>query len=201
MDLINGNIFDVDQVNLLIHSRRSVYTNQFISGKPIPEEIIRQLLENANWAPTHKNTEPWRFVIFSGNGLKKLAEFQAALYKKNSGERYKEEKFEKLLKTPTECSHVIALCMKRSLDVNIPEIEEIAAVACAVQNLYLSACAYGLGGYWGTGGITYDEEAKPFFSLGEKDRLMGFFYLGFVRVPSPKGFRKPVEDKIIWVNQ
>jgi nitroreductase len=201
MDSTNGNKFDINQINLLIHTRRSVYTNQFISGKVIPEEIIRQLLENANWAPTHKNTEPWRFVIFSGDGLKRLAEFQAALYKKNSGQRYKEEKFEKLLKTPSECSHVIALCMKRSLDVNIPEIEEIAAVACAVQNLYLSTCAYGLGGYWSTGGVTYDEEAKPFFNLGEMDKLMGFFYLGFVRLPSPKGLRRPIEDKIVWVNQ
>ncbi len=201
MDSTNGNKFDINQINLLIHSRRSVYTNQFISGKVIPEEIIRQLLENANWAPTHKNTEPWRFVIFSGHGLKRLAEFQAVLYKKNSGQRYKEEKFEKLLKTPSECSHVIALCMKRSLDVNIPEIEEIAAVACAVQNLYLSTCAYGLGGYWSTGGVTYDEEAKPFFNLGEMDKLMGFFYLGFVRLPSPKGLRRPIEDKIVWVNQ
>jgi nitroreductase len=201
MDLMSENKFDVDQINLLLRSRRSVYTNQFMSGKVIPDEIIHQLLENANWAPTHKNTEPWRFVIFSGDGLKRLAEFQAELYRKNSAERYREEKFQKLLKSPLECSHVIALCLKRSTEVDIPEIEEIAAVACAVQNLYLSTCAYGLGGYWSTGGITYEEEAKPFFNLSTKDKLMGFFYLGFVRLPSPKSLRRPVDDKIVWVNQ
>ena len=150
MDLTNENHFDINQINRLIYSRRSVYTNQFVPGKVIPAEIIRQLLENANWAPTHKNTEPWRFVVFSGKGLQSLAEFQSTLYRKNAGENYKQDKFEKLLRTPMESSHAIALCMKRSLEVSIPEIEEIAAVACAVQNLYLSTNAYGLGGYWST---------------------------------------------------
>ena len=47
-----------------------------------------------------------------------------------------------------------------------PEVEEICATATAVQNIYLSVCAYGVGGYWTTGGITYNEKAKPFFELG-----------------------------------
>lgn len=52
--------------------------------------------------------------------------------------------------------------MKRTTNKNIPEVEDIEAVACAVQNMYLSVTAYGLGGYWTTGGVTYKEEAKSF---------------------------------------
>ena len=187
-----------EQVDELIKNRRSVYTNQFVKGKKIPDEIIMQLLENANWAPTHKNTEPWRFVIFKEDGLQKLATFQAELYKKTAGEKYKQGKYEKLLITPLECSHVIAIGMKRS--DNIPEMEEIAAVACAVQNLHLSAVAHNIGGYWSTGGITYTPEAKSFFGLNEADKLLGFFYVGYVQVPSAKGLRKPISEKIIWVD-
>ncbi len=192
---------DPKQLDALIASRRSVFTNQFVPGKIIPDNIIQQLLENANWAPTHKLTEPWRFTVFSGKGLKKLAEFQATLYKKNAGDKFRQDKHEKLLRTPLECSHVIALGMKRHKEANIPEMEEIAAVAAAVQNIYLSTTAYGIGGYWSTGGITFDEEAKPFFDLGPDDRLMGFFYLGYVQIPSPQGKRKPVKEKIVWVRE
>ena len=160
-------------MNLLFKMRRSVYPDQFISGKKIPDEIVMQLLENANWAPTHKRTEPWRFVIFTGEGLKKFAEYQAELYKKNAGEKFKQAKYEKLLSTPLLCSHIIAIGMKRS--GLIPEIEEVEAVACAVENLFLSMTAYGLGGYWSTGGVTYMDEAKSFFELNEADKLLGVF--------------------------
>ena len=192
---------DVEQINWLIQNRRSVFVSQFAKGKHIPDEIVMQLLENANWAPTHKKTEPWRFTVFTGDGLKKLAEFQSALYKENAGEKFKQPVYEKLLATPLLCSHIISIGMKRTTEVPIPEMEEIAAVACAVQNLYLSATAYGVGGYWTTGGITFDEEAKEFFGLGKEDKLMGFFYLGCIEIPSVKGTRGAIEDKTIWVRE
>ena len=194
-------VFSPAAVDLLIRSRRSVYANQFVQGKTIPDETIMQLLENANWAPNHKNTEPWRFVVFKGEGLKKLALFQSTLYKKEAGDKFKQDKYEKLLTTPLTCSHIIAIGMKRSVEVSIPEIEEVAAVACAVQNIYLSVTAYGLGGYWSTGGVTYSPQAKPFFGLNERDKLLGFFYLGYIQTPSGKGSRKPLQDKTTWINE
>jgi len=192
-------MFDAEQTNLLIRSRRSVFADQFVPGKKIPDEIVLQLLENANWAPSHKLTEPWRFTIFTENGLKTFARFQADLYRKNAAEKFKQDKYEKLLKTPLLCSHIISLGMKRNPVV--PEVEEIAAVACAVQNLYLSTVAHSLGGYWGTGGVTYDKEAKSFFGLQDEDKLLGFFYLGYVQIPSVQSSRKPVEEKITWVRE
>lgn len=69
-----------------------------------------------------------------------------------------------------------------------------------MQNLHLSAHDYGLGGYWSSGGITYTEEAKAFFGLGPEDRLLGFFQLGYIDVPSVPGQREPVQDKTRWVS-
>ncbi len=190
---------DAGQFNELIKSRRSVFPRQFVKGKHIPDEIIMQLLENANWAPNHKNTEPWRFHIFTGAGLKKFATFQAELYKKKSGENFKQDRYEKLLNNPLEASHIISIGMKRSVEISIPEVEEIAAVACAIQNIYLSTTVYGIGGYWTTGGVTFDEEAKEFFGLGKQDKLLGFFYLGYIETPSVQGKRGAIENKTVWV--
>lgn len=197
---MNKDRISIDQVNYLIRSRRSVFPDQFEEGRQIPDEVIWGLLENANWAPNHKHTEPWRFQVFTGDARKRFAGFQAARYKENIGERFKQEKYDKLLTTPLSCSHIIAIICRTDPEVNLPEMEEIAAVACAVQNIYLSLAAYGIGGYWSTGGMTYDPAASGFLGLGEEDRLMGFFYLGYVRVPSVKGKRGRVEDKTIWVS-
>lgn len=187
-----------DAVNQLIRERRSVFVQQFEPGKKVPDEIVWQALENANWAPSHKLTQPWRFTVFTGAGLQKLAGQQAAIYKEFAGPKFKQNKYEQLLVQPQQCSHVIAIGCKRNID-QLPEMEEIAAVACAVQNIYLTVASYGIGGYWSTGGITFIEEAKALFDLGPDDILMGFFYLGYIKVQSATGVRKPVKEKVKWV--
>jgi nitroreductase len=192
--------YNIEEFNQLIRNRRSVFVKQYDETKRVDDEIVEQILENATWAPNHGQTEPWHFVVFTQEGLQKLATFQSELYKSTS-QNFKEATYKTLQTNPLKASHVIALCMKRSPEKKFPEVEEIAAVACAVQNIYLSVTAYGLGGYWTTGGITYNEKAKPFFGLEEEDKLLGFFYLAHVAIPSPKGIRKPVKEKMVWVNQ
>lgn len=157
-----------------------------------------QILENANWAPTHKRTEPWRFSVFSGNGLQKLADFQAGLYEQVAKKRgdYNEIVHGKMGKNPLKCSHVISIGMARN--ELVPEVEEIASVAAAVQNMKLTAHANGVGCYWGSGGITYMEEAKEFFNLGTADKLLGFLYMGLPESSQNQGNRTPIEDKTTW---
>ncbi|MCY1560071.1 hypothetical protein D9M68_971660 [compost metagenome] len=89
--------------------------------------------------------------------------------------------------------------MKRTPNKNIPEIEDVEAVSCAVQNIYLSVTAYGLGGYWTTGGVTFREQAKAFFGLGEEDKLLGFFYIGHIALPSGAATRADLDTKVTWV--
>ena len=190
-----------DLFNELVRNRRSVFPDQLIPGKKANDEIIKEILVNATWAPNHGQQQPWQFTVFTGEGLKKLASFQSELYKQEAGDQFKEITYNKLLQNPLKASHIIAIGMKRTITKNIPEIEDIEAVACAVQNIYLSVAAYGLGGYWTTGGITYNEKAKYFFGLGEQDRLLGFFYIGHVAIPSTGATRLPVEQKVFWVKE
>ncbi len=186
-------------LNELIKNRRSVFPDQFDAGKKVDDAIIEQILINATWAPNHGACEPWHFTVFAGDGLKAFANFQSNLYKEQAGESFNEGKYNKLQQQPLKASHIISLSMKRSFKKGIPEIEDIEAVACAVQNIYLTVAAYGLGGYWTSGGITYNEKAKPFLGLGEEDKLLGFFYIGHVAIPTPAGKRKPLSEKTNWV--
>jgi nitroreductase len=40
----------------------------FLSNLFFSDEDISLLLEAANWAPTHKRSEPWRYVVIPGPG-------------------------------------------------------------------------------------------------------------------------------------
>ena len=62
---------DVDATLELIKRRRSVFPKDF-SGQRVPRAALEQCLEAANWAPTHGKTEPWRFVVFEGDGIASL---------------------------------------------------------------------------------------------------------------------------------
>lgn len=190
-----------NELSTLIRTRYSVFPDQFEAGEKADDTLIQEMLENANAAPNHGREQPWHFVVFTGAGLQKLADFQSALYKERAGSAFKEATWNKLRQNPLKASHVVAICLKRSKNPNIPEVEDIAAVAAAVQNMALSVHAYGLGGYWGSGGVTYYPEAKEFFGLGPDDRLLGFFYIGIVAVPSAGSKRIPISEKSTWITE
>ncbi len=188
--------------NTFLRSRRSIFPKDY-TGEMIDESIIHEILENANWAPTHKFTEPWRFIVYSGEGRKKLASTQAEVYKQVT-ERdgtFKEDRYNNLLTKPLESSHIVLVYMKRDEKKSVPEIEEAGAVFCAVQNMYLTATAYEVGCYLSTGGVTYFPESRKAFGLSDDDRIIGFFHLGIPKPATRTSRRKPVAEKIAWVKE
>jgi nitroreductase len=193
--------YHTEEINTLIRNRRSVFPKDY-TGEKVADHIVTQMLENANWAPSHKLTEPWRFVVFTGEGLKELAEFQGACYKLVTAKdgSFREERYQGLITKPMQSSHIISIGMKRDERKSVPEVEELGAVFCAVQNMYLTATAYQVGCYLSSGGVTYFEEAKEFFGLGADDRLLGFLHVGMPKGISPEGKRKPVSAKVRWVS-
>lgn len=193
---------DISQtLNTLIRERRSSFPAQY-TGEKVADNIIHQMLENATWAPNHGKTEPWKFFVFTGKGLENFAKAQAEAYKNRTPtENFDENKYQKFYENPMKASHVIAICMQRQETEKIPEIEEISAVACAVQNMYLTATAYDVGAYWNTGGFTYWQEGKDLLGLGQKDKLMGFFYVGVLAKNSPDSTRKPISQKMEWIDE
>jgi nitroreductase len=192
--------FDLAAVTQLIQQRRSIKPKDF-SGEPIPRQAIEQLLANAHWAPTHGQTEPWHFVVFSGDGLRQFGEAHAELYREHTPDSaFKQAKYDKMQQVPLLCSHLIVICMRPGNLDKIPEVEEIAAVAAAVQNLHLSATAMGLAGYWSSGGMTYHPAMREWLGLQAPDRVLGFFMLGRLQGSWPQGRRKAAwEDKVRWV--
>src|SRR5687768_823153 len=130
---------NAETIDKIIHERRSIFPQDY-TGEKVDDSIVEKMIENATWAPTHKLTEPWRFMVFTGEGIRKLAELQAAVYKSvtEADGTYKEERYQNLLTKPLLSSHIIAIAMKRDEKKSVPEVEEVGAVFCAIQNLYLT---------------------------------------------------------------
>ena len=184
-------------INKAIRSRRSVYPLQYID-KPIAKEIIEELLLNANHAPTHRLTEPWRFKVFTGNGKVKLGEFLAEKYRETE-ENFNTSKFEKIKTNPTKAGAVLAVLLHRDPKERVPEWEEIAAVSCAVENIWIALNQYGLGGYWSTPKLS--RYLGEHVNLQEYESCIGFFYLGYCE-PSDKIIpKKPIEEKVEWISE
>jgi nitroreductase len=191
---------DLTQLSQVIRNRRSVKP-ALLSSRPVDLALVERLLDNANWAPTHGLTEPWRFRLFAGDSRQGLANTLQTLYEEHTpAEGYRPEKFEKLGKNPLLAPVVIALGMHRDATGKIPEIEEIAAVACAVQNLHLSASIAGLGGFWSSPPIVYSEGMREFLGLDPGGKCLGLFYLGWPEKGAvlPQSRRGSVSDKITW---
>lgn len=179
-----------------IKYRRSIfppsYTNQEIS-----KETLIALLECANNAPTHKRTEPWRFTVFRNNGLPKLAEKMAELYKESTTEgQFMQKKYDVTYEKITQSSAVLAIIVDYS--GKVPEWEELAAVSCAVQNIWLAAAAKGIGSYWSSPAPATDQ-LHEFLNLKENQHCLGLFYMGYHSEPERESIRTPISEKITWV--
>jgi nitroreductase len=191
--------FNLSEINELIKNRRTIYPEQF-SARKVHKEQIEMLLTNAQWAPTHGNTQPWRFHVFTDGGLQKLSTFLGETYLKlTAPEQQNDAKLAKMLRRPLISSAVIVVSMKRQEEEKIPEIEEIEAVACAIQNMHLSCTAYGLGGFWATPKLIYSSEMTSFLGLSERDKCLGIFYVGYPEIEWPKAHRRPVEYNTTWI--
>ncbi|MDX5422887.1 MAG: nitroreductase [Hymenobacteraceae bacterium] len=187
-------------ISEIIQKRRTTKPPQ-MNGKRIPDEQVKQLLELADWPPTHGYTEPWRFRVYAGDKVKDFCQTHADLYRAHTApDKFMDLKHEKLLHMGDKASHVIIACMRRGDLPKIPALEEIASTSCAIQNILLGATALGIASYWGSGGMAYQPAMKDFLQLREEDLVLGILYLGYTDIPLPEGKRTvPLEEKVEWM--
>jgi len=189
----------IEQVSDWIRSRQSVYPEMF-TGEKVDDQLIYTILMNANSAPSHRHTEPWRFHIVTPEALEEFKSFFLATYTKvHSGPSFKESKYNKINKRILACSHILIITMQRDLNDSVPEWEEIAAVGCAIENIYLSLTPAGIAGYWSSP-LYLMENIESYIKLQEGERCLGLFYIGVPQSDLPPLINKrPLEEKINWI--
>ncbi len=163
----------------LIHGRRSHFVKEF-NGLPVPDDVIARMLENARWAPSHKLTLPWRFRVFEGADKSALCNAMEQYYLQNTpAESFDERKLSKIRTYAFKVSHIISIGFEPS--GKVPEWEELAATAMAVQNMYLTLTDHPhAAGYWTTGNGAGSDFMKQQTGLPDSAVQLGFFFVGMV---------------------
>lgn len=188
---------DIEVLKKIIIRRRSIFPVSY-TKEEIPVDVIKQILESANYAPTHKLTEPWRFVVFRNEGKINFANELARLYRDTTPvHQFLQKKYDSILEKAIQSSCIIALNAQLHPD-KLPEWEEIASLACAVQNMALTAEAFEVGAYWSSPGMIV--ELKDYLNLGEQEKCFGLFYMGYHNEKPRTAARTPIDNKIKWID-
>ncbi len=193
--------YNLSEIIDVVKNRRTVYPETY-SSRSVQKEIIEKLLTSAIWAPTHGKTQPWRFKVFMNEGRIALSKGLGELYKNHfKNDAFNELKHKKLINRPLLSSAIIVVTMKRDETGKIPEIEEVEAVACAIQNILLTATAYGLGIFWSSPKFIYTPEMNAFLKIDESSKCLGLLYVGYPSQEWPLGQRKPIEYVTEWITK
>lgn len=193
--------FSVSEITDLVRQRRTIYPKDY-TDRVVHREIVERVLGNGTWAPTHGMTQPWRFKVFMDDARERLSAFLGETYRQATPpDKFLQRKFENLTQRPLQSSVVVAVCMAHDPQGKISEQDDLLAMGCAVQNMHLTCTAYGLGGFWATGAILLGEAMHRFLELGKNERPMGLFYMGYPAVEWPKGYRKPLDQVVTWMER
>jgi nitroreductase len=157
-----------------IRSRR---THKQYGADPVPEAVVRELVEIARWAPNHKLTNPWRFRLL---GPKTRAAID---------ELVPEAEVIKLRRAPT----LVLVTAIRSDDPVLGE-EDVLATAAATYALLLAATERGLASYWRTPSCFREPAVRSALGLAEGEVIVALVHLGSPVTDPPAKERAPVDE-------
>jgi nitroreductase len=139
----------------------------------VERELVEKVLAAAVRAPNHHLTQPWRFVVLTGEARNELARAWAAGLERQGRDASRIP--EKVLRAP-----VIVCVLERPHLENpkVVEIDEHYAVGAAIQNMLLAAHALGLGAMHRTGAATTMPEVRDYLGAAPDELIAGFVYVG-----------------------
>src|SRR6266513_3654396 len=144
------------EVEAAIRTRR---THKAFRPKPVPRDVLEELLDLARWAPNHNLTNPWRFRVLGPRALERL--------KQAAGP----ESASKLDRAPT-----LVVCSCALTGDPIQDEEDLYASACAAYIVLLAAHNRGLASYWRTPEVLRPRDGRAAVSMPERERFIGLLH-------------------------
>lgn len=162
---------------------------------PVPEELVRRVIEAGHRGPSVGHSQPWRFIVVADPDLRDRAAAmadalrleQAAGFEADRAQRLLDLKLEGLREAPLG---VVVACDRRTPAAGVlgratfPDAD-LWSCACAIENMWLTARAYGLGMGWVT--LFRPDELERLLQLPPGVETLGWLCLGWPdeRPPEP----------------
>jgi len=163
---------DMNEVLRAIQGRRSI---RAFRSEPVEWEKVEAILEAGRWAPSGRNTQPWRFVVVES-----------------------QEKREQLGRLVTQMDMIrtapVTIAVLLDTEAGYDRIKDVQAIGACAQNMLLAAHSLGLGACWI--GRVRDEQVERVLGAKEHEELMLLIPVGYpAESPAPKE-RKPLSELV-----
>ncbi|WP_019240820.1 MULTISPECIES: nitroreductase family protein [Bacillus] len=175
----------------LIKSRRSI---KRFEDREVSTDFIIDLLDTAVWAPNHHVTQPWRFILFNGEGREKLANAarEWKISKEPNPAKKQEEGdklYDKLMANPA-----FLLVVMEEHPILSKREEDLAATSCLIQNFSLLAWEQGLGMTWHTQGWLHEPIVREAIGIKPGERILANLHMGYAEMVPKAQPRKSAKE-------
>ncbi|MEO8169538.1 MAG: nitroreductase [Oxalobacteraceae bacterium] len=177
-----------DAAQSLIHSRQNISPKRLAAPGPSPAQL-EQLLCAAAAAPDHGQLHPWRFVIIPQDKRALLAEVFAQALIERDPDATPEQ-----IASAREKAHrapllLLAITRLGPAEPDIPALERMVSLGCALQNMLLSAHAMGFGAGLTSGQAMTSAHMQKLFALCPGEHPVCFLNIGTVSRRKPQQAR------------
>ncbi len=184
-----------------IRTRRNV---REFTDKAVSDDHLKTIIEAATWAPNHRHTEPWRFIVLAKDGdlRKKVAQIVCDWTYENIKNPNQKRRTNSSQAAKQEILDAPAFMYIYAIEGPNEEVtrENYAATACAVQNLLLAAHSLGIGVGWTTGRPCL-ADVRPTIGAEPDWQTVGALYIGYPPArpgARPEAERASVDEVTTW---
>ena len=179
-----------------IIGRRSI---KKFNGQPVDREVLMSIIDDATWAPNHKNREPWRLVVACGEemfDLHRLLRDTAIPRWKELSEDALEKQMQKFTLPGAYAFVIVPEDMRQK-----QRLEDFAAASILIQNIQLIAWDYGIGSCWKTPDFLDDPEFRKALGVKPGERIISLLQLGYFDDIPKAVERKKSQDIVTFFGQ
>ncbi len=187
----------------ILRERRSVRKYQ---AQTVPDELIREVLAAAGWAPSAHNAQPWRFIVLVDPQVKRrLAEAMAKAWAADlakDGVSVEPETFKLRVERFASAPALVLACLSMEGMAKFPDDERqrcerdlaVQSLAAALQNLLLAAHSLGLGACWFCAPAFCKETVRETLGIPAEVEPQTLIAVGYPAEEPPAPSRKQLGD-------
>ena len=185
-----------------MYTQRAV---RYFRPDPVPDDLIRQVLDAAIRAPSGSNSQPWAWVVLKDAELRRqVSNYYQRAFDAGYGAMTDPDPNPARQRVRHSAAHLsehmgeipvlILACIRH--DGSPGRMLRGSSIYPAVQNLMLAARSFGLGTVLTTIHLTYDKEVKDLLGIPADVDVAALIPLGYPAAENAFGptSRRPVEE-------
>ncbi len=178
-------------VDEAVRQRRTVYR---FRPDPLSADLLEEILSAARYAPNHKHSQPWRFVVVRGDALSRLADLRVELQRRRAAKEGKPPGDLGLFRAEVaEAAAAVYVVQDLAQDEKRRK-EDFASCAIVAYIVQLVAWERGVGARWNTGQIALAGDVRDFLGLSDDQEVAACLFLGYPEQIPPDWVHRPVEE-------